>query len=453
LLLNLFALVVGCGVLWGIRGWRSWVELLRLSGLAYMVGVGAIGIMLTLELVVGVPFSLATILLTGLGLMAAGFLVGCRLHRTRPTLRDGRTPRIGLVAAVLAPLVVVYLEALFRAGRLSGLYAWDAWAFWVPKAKAIYFFGGLDEQFFSELPNATYPPLVPALEAAAFHFMGSADVVTLHLQFWFFLAGFVAAVAGLLSPRVAPLLLWPFLLLVLVSPRIVGRTLEPQADFLLDYLFALGALLVALWLLERNPWQLAVATLFLGAAMLTKREGQLLAACVIAAALVASLRNRRFAWPRLALASACAFAIALPWRLWFTSHDLTGEFPVNGFTGLFQTTDRAWPAFESVVATAFDAGLWIAVPPLTVVAIALAFLGGARMLPTYAALLYGLALAGFTWVLWSFTELDLPIEQDEGVNPIVRLTAGLVILSAAFLPLILEAAWRGTDRATRPGEN
>ena len=183
--------------------------------------------------------------------------MGWRLGRPRPVARHGPR-RVGLVGAALAALVVVYLEALFRAARLSGLYAFDAWSFWVPKAKAIYFFGELDEQFFSELPNATYPPLVPTLEASAFHFMGSADVVTLHVQFWFLLAGFVAAVAGLLATRVPPVLLWTFALLALVSPRVVGRTLEPQADFTLDYLFALAALLVVLWLLERRPWQLAV---------------------------------------------------------------------------------------------------------------------------------------------------------------------------------------------------
>ncbi|MBA3433581.1 MAG: hypothetical protein H0U08_05770, partial [Actinobacteria bacterium] len=294
-----------------------------------MLGIAGLGIALTFELVVGVPFSLLTVLLTGVALAGAGVLVGHRLGRPRPVLGTIRAERLGLAAAALAALVVVLLEALFRVGRLSGLYAFDAWSFWVPKAKAIYFFDGLDEQFFRELPNATYPPLVPVLEASAFELMGSADVVTLHLQFWFLLVGLVAAIAGLLAPRVSPVLLWSFVLLVLVSPRALGRTLEPQADFTLDYLFALAALLVALWLLERQPWQLASATIFLGAAMLTKREGLLLAACVVAAALVASFRDRRWVWPRLALAAGGAFALALPWRIWFTTHDLEGELPAH----------------------------------------------------------------------------------------------------------------------------
>ena len=233
-LLNVFALGVGMGVLWGLRGWRSWWELARLAGFAYMLGVAALGVALALGLVVGIPFSLPTILLTGLLLASAGLGAGVLLGRPRPVL--GPAPhRVGLAGAAMAALVIVYLEALFRAARLSGLYAFDAWSFWVPKAKAIYFFDGLDEQFFSELPNATYPPFVPTLEATAFHFMGSADVVTLHVQFWFLLAGFVAAVAGLLATRVPPVLLWSFALLAIVSPRAIGRTLEPQADFTLDY--------------------------------------------------------------------------------------------------------------------------------------------------------------------------------------------------------------------------
>ena len=449
--LNLFAVGVGAGLLWGLRGWRSWWELARLAGFAYMLGIAGLGVALTLVLVAGIPFSLATILVTGFVLAGAGVIVGRRLGRPRPVLSIGLR-RVGLAGAALAALVVVYLEALFRAARLSGLYAFDAWSFWVPKAKAIYFFGGLDEQFFSELPNATYPPLVPALEASAFHFMGSGDVVTLHVQFWFLLAGFVAAAAGLLATRVPPVLLWTFALLALVSPRVVGRTLEPQADFTLDYLFALAALLVVLWLLERQPWQLASATVFLSAVMLTKREGQLLAACVVAAALVASWRDWRSVWPRLGLASACALALAVPWRIWYVSHDLTGEFPASGVTGLLDTLERARPSLQSVLLSAFSVDLWTVVLPLVIAAIVLAFVAGARVLPVYATLVYTLALAGFTWAIWSFTELEVPIEQDEAINPVVRLTASLVVLSAALVPLLLDAAWRGSDPHSRPEE-
>jgi hypothetical protein len=450
-LLNALFLGVGIAVLWAIRGWASRLELARLSGFAYMLGVALIGVTLSLELVFRVPFSFTTVVVTGAVLVAAS--VGLRrvLRRWTPAPPDEGGQGLGPVSVAFGLLVVVYLEALFRAGRLASLSAWDAWAFWVPKAKAIYYFGGLDEQFFRELGNPTYPTFVPALEASSFGAMGSADVVTLHLQFWFLACGFVASVAGLLAPRVPAFILWPFLLLVLVAPRIVGRSLDPQADFLLDYLFALAALLIALWLVERQPWQLISATLFLGAAMLTKREGQLLAACVIAAALGASWRERRYAWPRLALVAVCGVAVSIPWRIWFSSRGLSGELPSAGFLGLFDHLDRAWPAFWSVLTAVGDYDLWLVVPPLAAAGIVLAFIGGARMLPVYALLLYGLLIAGFTWVLWSFIELQLPFVQDESVTPIVRLAGSLVILSGALLPLLLTAAWRGSDRQPQKG--
>ena len=443
---NVVVLGTGCCLVWGVRGFRSWTELARLSGLGYMAGVAALGVSVSIELVVGVPFGLVTILLTCLALALAGLVLGRLLGRAIPRLGGGGPRGIGLVAAAYGALAIVYLEALFRAGRLAPLSNFDGWAFWVPKAKAIYFFGGLDEQFFRELANPTYPPLVPALEAATFHAMGSTDVVTLHVQFWFFLAGFVAALAGLLAPRVRPAVLWPVVLVVLVAPRIVSRSLEPQADFLLDYFVALAALLVALWLVDRRGWQLGVASLFLAGAMLTKREGQLLAACILLAALAASWGARRFAWPRIVLAAGSALALAVPWRLWFGSRGLTGEFPSSGLLGLFDHLDRPWPALQSVLRALFDYDLWLLVLPLALLAIALALVAGARVLPLYAALVYGLAAAGFVWVLWSFTELELPYEQDEGVNLLVRLCNSLVLVSAGLVPLLLDAAWRGGDR-------
>ncbi len=442
LLLNAFLLGVGSLLLFGLRGLAAPRQAARLAGLAYMTAVAAVGVILTLELVAGIPFSLVTVLATGAGLALAG--LGLGLLR-RPRCRGNDPGRgIGWVAAAGIALLVVYLEALLRAARLNPLSAWDAWAFWVPKAKALYFFGGLDEQFFRELPGPTYPPLLPALEATAFEFMGSADVVTLHLQLGAFLAAFLACVGGLLSERVAPPLLWPFLLLAAVAPRVVFRTLDPQADFLLDYFFVTGALLLALWLGDRRRWQLGLATLFLAAAMLTKREGQLFAAAAFAAALVASWRERRRTWPPLMAAALAAGLLALPWRLWFTSRGLSGEAPGLGLLGFVNHLDRALPALRSTLTAAFDYNLWLVSSPLALAAAGLAFAAGARVLAGYAATLYVLVLAGITWALWSFVELALPFSQDESVNPVVRLMASLCLLSAALSPLLLDAVWRSS---------
>ena len=159
-----------------------------------------------------VVVGLSLVVLTAAGLVA-GRLRGAGFDGGRPHLGAGP---ILLVSAASVALAGLFLEALFRTARLSSLQEYDAWAFWVPKGLAIFFFDGLDAHVFTTAPNATYPPLQPVLDAAAFHAMGGPDVVTLHVQFWFLVVGAVAAVAGLLHRHAPAWLLWPPLLLVLV---------------------------------------------------------------------------------------------------------------------------------------------------------------------------------------------------------------------------------------------
>jgi hypothetical protein len=450
LALNLLLLAVGVSILYALRGWASWGELLRLSGVAYLLGVAATGVVWTFELVVGIPFGFPGIVGTGaivtLLAVAVGYRVGHRLPRVRvrPEL-----PRLSLVSVVFAALTVVYLEGAFRAARLAGLYEFDAWAFWVPKAKAIYYFGGFDEQFFRELINQPYPPLVPVLESAAFHFMGAPDVVTLHLQFWFLFAGFVGAVVGLLSGRVSPVFVWPPLLLMLVAPHVGGHFYQPTADFLLDELFAIAALLIALWLIDRKDWQLVAAGFLLAAVMLTKREGYAFAASAIVAALVVTARERRGAWPKLIAVGLVAAATTLPWRVLLAVRHLGGGGPEAGGTGLFSNLDRAWPSLRLALSTVFDYHLWLVVTPLAVVAIVAAFAAGGRTLPLYTTLVYVFAVVAFTYSTWAFPSLG--ISKKPALNPIVRLTGELALLAPGLVPLLLARAWRGAPQAVKDG--
>jgi hypothetical protein len=443
LALNLLLLVVGAFLLFALRGWETWSELVRLAGFAYLLGVAAMGSVWVWELVVGIDLSFASIFVTAILVCLGAALVARRLGRRLPRAFAPPLARISAAAGVFAALTVVYLEALFRAGRLRELYEFDAWAFWVPKAKAIYYFGGLDHQFFRELPGQSYPPLVPALEAAAFHFMGSADAVTLHLQFWLLMVGFAAAVIGLLSPRVPALLLWPPLLLLLVTPRLVFDSLQPQGDFLVDQLVAVAALLLALWLIGRRDWLLVAATLLLGGAMLTKREGYLFGACIVAAALAVTWRNARAAWPRLVAVGLAAAAMTIPWRILLSVRHFETGAPEAGGTGLFSHLGRVWPSLRLALSALFDFQIWLLVIALAVVAIVAAFVAGARRLAGYAALVYLFGIFALTWITWSFP--SLPITKNGALNPIVRSTGFLALTVPALVPLLLQAAWRPTE--------
>jgi hypothetical protein len=446
--LNVFVLAVGGCVLWALRGWRTWLDLVRLCGIAYFLGIASLFVVLTLELVLGIPFGAASVALTGVGLGIAGVLVGRRRGREAPAA--GSLPaavvRPWLLGAVLVAAIVVYLEALFRPGRLSGM-GWDVWGSWLPKAKSIYYSGGIDAELFASLPGPSYPPGLPALHAAAFHAMGSADAVTLHLEQWFLAIGFAAAVAGLLVRQVRGWILLPLLLLLLLMPDVRNRATDLYADVPLGYLLAVAALLVLLWIEDRHSWKLWAGALLMSGAMLTKREGILFAACIVAAALVVTVRDRRRAWPRIALAAALALALALPWRVWFTLQDIPSDAPEAGYFGVLDHLDRFWPSVELVLSTFFDYDLWLLVPTLVLAAAVLAFLAGARREAAFAVTLLATSVLGSAWTYWSNPSLEIS-RADGLVN---RVVGSPLLMLGALLPLLVERAWSGMqERRERP---
>ncbi len=442
LTLNALFLAVGSSLVWALCGWTSRLGYARLAGLAYLLGVAALGIIWTLLLVLGIPFGVVTILVSAGLVSGAALIVAYRIGREQPERRAVmRFTWVSLVSATGIALAGTFLEALFRAARLQGLYAFDGWAFWIPKAKAIYYFGGLDAQFFTELPGPTYPPLVPILDAAAFHAMGSADVVSLHLQYWFFVVGFVCAVVGLLWDRVPAWILWPFVVLTLVMPRASEHLFTPQADFLLDFFVCAAAVLLALWLAERESWELIAGSALLGAAVLTKREGVLLAVILFVGLAVASLDRRRFALPRIALAAALVAAVGIPWRLWYADRGIGGEAPTQ------LDLDRVKEAVRLSLVVFFDSSLWSIITTIVVAAVVFAAIWGSRRLALFFGLVLGLTMLGGAWITASYEEL--PITANEALNPIVRYSAAGVIVSGAAIPLLLASVWAREEARVR----
>jgi hypothetical protein len=271
--------------------------------------------------------------------------------------------------------------------------------------------------------------------------------VTLHLQFWFFLVGFVTAVVGLLGSRVRPLFLWSPLFLLLVSPHVLSYGLQAEGDFLLDELLALAALLVSLWLLDHQGWRLAGAAVLLAAAMSTKREGYMLAVCIMLAAFVVSWPRWRRAWPRLALCGAVAAALTIPWRVVLLRWNLPGGGPEAGGTGLFDHMDRAWPSLRLALSTLFDFNIWLLVAPLALLATAVALPTQGRRLGSFMLLVFAFAIAAFTWTTWAFP--SLPITKNAALNPMSRLTGSLAFVATVLVPSLLTSAWAA---ATKPGK-
>lgn len=269
--------------------------------------------------------------------------------------------------------------------------------------------------------------------------MGAADVVTLHVHYWLLAVGFVTAVAGLLAGRVPAWILWPSLALAFVIPRMRSSVLAAQADLPLDYLVVTAAVLVALWLVDRHTWQLTAAGVLLACGALVKREGLVLAACVLLAALVATGRTRRSAWPRLALVGVAVAAATLPWRVWHAAHGIGNENGADGLDDLF--TGRTPDSLRLALEVLGDVERWSLVPTVGLAAALLAALWGRRSHAVYAAcLVLLLTLAGAST---SIVFPEIGVTADEAVNPIVRLTVATVLAISCLTPLLLAGAWPG----------
>jgi hypothetical protein len=298
---------------------------------------------------------------------------------------------------------------------------------------------------FTTFPGPTYPPLVPILDAASFHAMGGADTTTLHLQYWFIVVGAVVAIAGALYRHVPAWLLWPPLLLVLTVPRVASGLLMPQADVLVDVLFVVGALLLALWLRDGRGWRLAAAAVLFAGAGLTKREGLFFVAAALVVALVASVGRRRAAWPQLVAVVVLVALAALPWRLWYRSHGLGGEAPADA--GIGGSVDRIVDSLRLSADVFFDTTLWSVVPLVSLIAVGAALVWGDRRLAGFLGALLGLVFVGGAWVTYAYR--DIPITASESVNPIVRYTGAVVLLAAVSIPLLLASVWRSGSEPPR----
>jgi hypothetical protein len=441
LVFNAFVLGVGAGVLWGCRGWRWWTDFVRLIGVAYFLGLSALMIVTMLELVIGIPVGPPTVLLSGAGLVVAAVAVGRGRGFAAPGLRPPvwRFPRISLIGGLFVAGIVVYFEGLFRAGRLAGVAReWDSWANWLPKSRSLFLTEHLDLEFLAVVPQLTsYPPGHTTIQALAFHAMGSADTVTLHTQYSFMAVFFALGVIGLLAQRVRDLILFPVLLAFLVAPYLLDWTTTVYADIPMGYLIALAALLVFLWIDERQSWHLAAATVLLSGAMLTKREGMLFAVCVLFAGLAASFGDRRELWGRLLGSGLIALALVLPWRIWFMAHGISSVGPDTGYDGHLSDLDRLWPAFEISLRSLVHQDLWHFAPILALAAILLALLGRAWRISVYAAASLVAGIGAVTWVLWVNHGLTL-IHDDWAIR---RLIGTPVLVLAVLTPLLLQRAW------------
>lgn len=446
LALNGLFLVVGLAILFAIRGWRTWLDFFGHLGVAYVMGLGSVGVLATLVLVVGGGLGLVTILALCCVPVLACVELGIWRKRPLPP-RRGPLPRIppsGLPALGAVVVTGMLLVEFWRLGRVEPMTGWDAWAFWLPKAKTIYFFGGIDNTLFTSFAGGSYPLLVPALDAMGFRFMGgTTETTALSFQYWLFFVGFLGAAAALLRPLARAWLVWLFVGLATMIPEIDDRLYMGLADWPLDMFWVLAALFVVRWLWAGEWWLLVGYGVTLAAAIATKREGQLLAACLVGGVLLATVRRWRWTWLPVIGVAALAYAVNVPWRIWWTSRHLESDTPAVGLGGIVSNGERIWPSLHLVLTLQFDSRFWLWLLPLALAAAALCLTvtGIARESAALYLLTTLFSLLGFTWILVSQPGLQLTTHGSD--TPIPRAVGAVVLLATMFSPLLIEPLLRG----------
>jgi len=450
--LDALYLFAGLGLLAGFGLVRSAGAGLRLAGVAFTAGWAATGVVCTLVLVAGGSVGVWQVTVVCL-LLAAGGAAAARMTPAVAERAPLRPVRAWPLALLAGAVVVLYLEELGRRALQAGAtYHTDAWGFWLPKAKTIASFGGLDTGpgGFTSFFHPDYPPLVPALDAVAFRFIGGLHASVLPLQEWIVSVAFVAAVAGLLARRVPAAVLWPCLALVVLSPafgRWIGVSL---ADLPLALLFALSGIAVAIWLAEGGGGYVALAATLLAAGALTKAEGSSLALALALVATLASVRRLRARWPGLLALFGLPVLALLPWRRWLTAHDvrLSGDYHFGdlldpGYLG--DRTDRLHAAVTELPAFLVGGDDWLIVLPLALAAAVLV----ARRAPALALLMIGTPLLVLTGLVAAYWISVVPVEHYIDTSA-ERTVLSPILFLAVLLPLALARLLEPDAREAAP---
>ena len=417
-------------------------------GVAYMAGLGTVGVVSTLMLMAGLALHgwqvlVLCALLASLGLVGRDRLVGT----SAKTDRRVALPTGGLLGGYL---VVLFVQCVFQA-----LNSWDAWAKWTMKARAIVLLGGLDTSVFANHAYQPlvldYPMLIPALEAVDFRFMGRLDNLVIHVQFWFLLVGFLVAAYELLRDRVPQALLWPALLVVGTAPALADNLTSAYGDAPVAFFFALAAIAGWRWLATAERPALWFLGLMGGAAVATKPEGSAFVLGLFVVLVVFTLVRRQAVVPLAAPAAWCLISI-VPWRIWISDHGIRSSTPIGKGLNpsyLVDRFDRVWPSVRTIVEKSFAAD-WLAILPVAL-AVGLLVLTWRRWsAPLFAGGVLAVVFLALLWAYWV---------QRPGLHYLLstsgsRTVTTLVVVAGVFLPILGAELLRSyTDSRERRDES
>lgn len=434
-------LAVGLALLFGLGLVRSAGDALRYAGLALSVGWAATGLVSSFALMAGLQPTVPEVIVLWALLAGAAVTVALRVPAAPSRVLRERRPLGRALAYGGAAFAILAVVELLRRALASGPLEPDVWSFWLPRAKTVVYFGGIDTGIggWTGFEHADYPPLLPTMEAAAFRFMGHVDPLLLPVQHWVVAVGVLAAIAGLLAARVRAAVLWPSLAMLSFMPafeRMVGSSLGDEA---LTETFALAGACAALWLAEPQWRSAALCGLFLAAGALTKNEGLMLAvALVLMLVLTGRLRRR---WATLLGLAAAPFAALVPWKIWLSANHVHAGADYR-FRDVFDPgylSDRLGRlslAARSLPGYLFDPGALLLAVPLVLALGAVLIAARRGRLAVFGVGTIVLAFAGYLAIYWiGRPEIHFYLDSSAG-----RVVVPIAVFATVLFPLMLSEA-------------
>lgn len=434
--------VAGLGFLAAIGLVSTPGELRRFATIAPLAGMAWVGIVAATLATIGSRLSVAGLLLLTVATCAAG---GVRVVRRRD--RDPiavRPPRarslfdgLAIASALLALGVVsLFAVALFLVKPLA---EYDGWAMWGMKSRAIATLGGDPGVFASPAYgrlHLEYPLLLPSLHALPLQLVDGFVSNTVVLSCLAIGLAGLAAVWGLLRDRVRASLLLPFIAALAAAPALFGQLATGYADVPVAMFAAAGAVAAARWLLDDARAWLALTTLFVVAACLTKNEGLLSGAATYVALLLVAEGRRR----AVLVSALVAGLVYAPWRAHVAIHDVGAPAydlvqSVN-LPFILPRLGRAPEAGEELLRLATNQYQFGLVLALGVAAVVVALVVGPRRLGVFGGAFGFLSFAGLSWIYVLAPEEVSTFISTNGDRVVVSLVVGLTALA----PLLFEEA-------------
>lgn len=407
--------------------------LLLALGPAYITGVACVTLALIIVMVVGLPFTDVTLLVT-VAILTGGFAVVAirrgdwarRLIPAIPPRSSAERWAVVLIAAAAAVFVVVAGGTFIRMPT-----NWDPAHMWQLRAGTIYYWHGLVSDVFTNVArfgpyHMDYPIAQATFEAAIFHGLGGEYIQWIHVELWGLFVASLWTAGYLLAPG-RRMILWLPVLAALALGPVEDTPIQGNADLTVAMFTALGVLGVGLWLERRHFEPLVLGGLFLAAAANTKKEGLVFVAMIAVALVAVWLIRRRWRELRpMAVVLGGALLLIVPWLAYVRIHHLpSGDtVPLHTILSRGYLTGRLYrlSAAQTAVLGQFTNSGWAPVVPLLLV------LGGAcfiarrlRRVAAFYILAVTLMTCALLWIYWT--------ENWPNINDYLALTVGRTILS------------------------